>query len=94
MIKGREIAAAAFTVLAVLACLGAKAYAAQCGSTAAGFEAWKGQFAEEARAKGVGASSVAAMMQTPTAAKEASVCRSISFSRNAGLRPSSSAVGA
>jgi membrane-bound lytic murein transglycosylase B len=61
---GREIATAAFTVLAVLACLGARADAAQCGSTAAGFEAWKGQFAEEARAKGAGASSVAALMQT------------------------------
>jgi membrane-bound lytic murein transglycosylase B len=48
----------------MLACLGAKADAAQCGSTGAGFEAWKGQFAEEARAKGVGASSVAALMQT------------------------------
>jgi membrane-bound lytic murein transglycosylase B len=59
---GRQIAAAAFTALAVLACLGTKADAAQCGSTTAGFEAWKGQFAEEARAKGVGAASVAALM--------------------------------
>jgi membrane-bound lytic murein transglycosylase B len=64
MIKGREITTAAFTVLAVLACLGAKADAAQCGSTAAGFEAWKRQFAEEARTKGVGGSSAAALMQT------------------------------
>src|SRR6266849_5585746 len=64
MIKGRKITKAAFAALAVLACLGAKAEAAQCGSTGAGFEAWKGQFAEEARAKGVGASSVAALMQT------------------------------
>src|SRR6267143_1253238 len=64
MIKGRELATAAFTALAMLACLGAKADAAQCGSTGAGFEAWKGQFAEEAGAKGVGASSVAALMQT------------------------------
>src|SRR5450755_165401 len=68
MIKGREITTAAFTALAVLACLGGKADAAQCGSTAAGFEAWKGQFAEEARAKGAGASSVAALMQTSYAA--------------------------
>src|SRR6267142_1486915 len=64
MIKGRELATAAFTALAMLACLGAKADAAQCGSTGADFEAWKGQFAEEARAKGVGASSVAALTQT------------------------------
>jgi membrane-bound lytic murein transglycosylase B len=62
MIKGREIAAAAFAALAVLACLGAQADAAQCGSSAAGFEAWKRQFAEEARGKGVGASSLAALM--------------------------------
>ena len=61
MIKGREVTTASFTALAVLACLGAKADAAQCGSTGAGFEAWKGQFAEEAREKGVGASSVAAL---------------------------------
>jgi len=51
-------------VLAMLACLGAKAEAAQCGSGAAGFEAWKHQFAEEARAKGIGANGVAALMQT------------------------------
>jgi hypothetical protein len=50
MIKGGEIAAAAFTGL-VLACLSTKADAAQCGSAAAGFEAWKRQFAEEARGK-------------------------------------------
>jgi membrane-bound lytic murein transglycosylase B len=64
MIKGGEIAATAFTVLAVLVCLGTKADAAQCGSTAAGFEGWKREFADEARAKGVGGSSIAALMQT------------------------------
>jgi membrane-bound lytic murein transglycosylase B len=64
MIKGREITMAAFTALVAFACLGARVDAAQCGSTAAGFEAWKGQFAEEARAKGVGASGAAALMQT------------------------------
>jgi membrane-bound lytic murein transglycosylase B len=64
MIKGREIATAAFAALAVLACLGSDAIAAQCGSTAAGFEAWKRQFADEARAKGIGASAVGALMAT------------------------------
>jgi membrane-bound lytic murein transglycosylase B len=64
MIKGREIATAAFAALAVLACLGSDAVAAQCGSTAAGFEAWKRQFADEARAKGIGASAVGALMAT------------------------------
>jgi membrane-bound lytic murein transglycosylase B len=38
--------------------------AAQCGSTAAGFEAWKSQFAGEARARGVKPSTVAALMAT------------------------------
>ena len=64
MIKGREIATAAFAALAMLACLGAKADAAQCGSTAAGFEAWKRQFAEEAKGKGISASGVAALIGT------------------------------
>src|SRR5450631_2164540 len=62
MIKGSRMTTAAFLALAMLACLGAKADAAQCGSTPAGFETWKGQFAEEARAKGVGASGLAALM--------------------------------
>ena len=64
MIRGREIVAAAVTALAVLACLGAKAEAAQCGSSASGFENWKARFAEEARANGVGASAVSALMGT------------------------------
>jgi membrane-bound lytic murein transglycosylase B len=48
----------------LLACLGANAEAAQCGSTAAGFEAWKGQFAAEARGQGISAATVAALMAT------------------------------
>jgi len=64
MIRGREIVTAAVTALAVFACLGAKAEAAQCGSSAAGFETWKTRFAEEARANGVGASAVSALMGT------------------------------
>jgi membrane-bound lytic murein transglycosylase B len=64
MVKRRKITAAVFMALAALACLGATANAAQCGSTAAGFEAWKRQFADEARAKGVSASTVGALMAT------------------------------
>jgi len=60
----RELLTTMFAALAVLACLGGKAEAAQCGSGAAGFEAWKHQFAEEARAKGIGANGIAALMQT------------------------------
>jgi membrane-bound lytic murein transglycosylase B len=44
--------------------MSSKADAAQCGSTAAGFEAWKRQFADEAREKGIGASSIAALTAT------------------------------
>src|SRR6266852_5890209 len=64
MIKGWESATAALMALALLACLGEKADAARCGSTTAGFDAWKREFAEEARAKGVSGSSIAALMQT------------------------------
>jgi hypothetical protein len=43
------------TVAAVLVLLWmvGKAGAAQCGNTASGFEAWKGQFAGEATARGI-----------------------------------------
>jgi membrane-bound lytic murein transglycosylase B len=68
MTKGREFTTAAFATLAVLACLSVKAEAAQCGSTPAGFEAWKREFAEQARAKGISASTVAALMQATYAA--------------------------
>ena len=64
MTRGRQLATATFTALAVLACLGTEADAAQCGSSAAGFDAWKRQFAEEARAKGISASGVSALMGT------------------------------
>jgi len=53
-----------FAALAALVLLGTTAEAAQCGSTAAGFENWKRQFAAEAAAKGVGGNAVAALMQT------------------------------
>src|SRR5471032_2086331 len=55
------------TVVAALAALmgmASEAGAAQCGSSGAGFEAWKQQFAEEARGRGVSASAVAALMGT------------------------------
>jgi membrane-bound lytic murein transglycosylase B len=54
----------AFAVLALTLALPAPALAAQCGNSAAGFEAWKREFAGEARAKGAGASGVAALMGT------------------------------
>jgi membrane-bound lytic murein transglycosylase B len=50
--------------LAMLACSISQVDAAQCGSSAAGFSAWKQEFATEARAKGIGASTVQALMAT------------------------------
>jgi len=64
MIGGGKGRAASLVVMAMLACLGTKADAAQCGSSPAGFETWKREFAEEARAKGIGASATAALLQT------------------------------
>ena len=64
MMMVREMVSVGFTALALLACPGGQADAAQCGSSAAGFETWKREFAEEASAKGISGSSVAALMQT------------------------------
>ena len=61
-------AATIFVTMAVLVCWSTKADAAQCGSGPAGFEAWKREFAEEARAKGIGAAAIAGLMQTHYAA--------------------------
>jgi len=57
-----KITAAA--ILVALATVAGEARAAQCGNSAAGFEGWKQAFAGEARAKGVGASGIAALMGT------------------------------
>src|SRR5690242_9274297 len=64
MIKGRQIAMVSLIALTMLTWLGAEADAARCGSSAGGFEAWKREFAEEARAKGISGSGIAALMQT------------------------------
>ena len=58
--KGLAIVA----TLAMLACVNSQADAAQCGSSPAGYESWKQQFAGEARAKGVSASTIQALMAT------------------------------
>jgi membrane-bound lytic murein transglycosylase B len=52
----------AFAIAAMLTCVNAQAHAAQCGNGPGGFEAWKQQFAGEARAKGVGANGLSALM--------------------------------
>jgi membrane-bound lytic murein transglycosylase B len=64
MTKAHKLTTATFAVLATLTCLTPHAHAAQCGSGPGGFEAWKQQFAGEARAKGIGASGISALMTT------------------------------
>jgi membrane-bound lytic murein transglycosylase B len=64
MTGGGQLRTAIVAAFAAFIWLAGEASAAQCGSTSAGFEAWKKQFADEARGRGVGASTVAALMAT------------------------------
>ncbi len=64
MTRSKGLTTATFLALAILAFLSSQADAAQCGSTAAGFDAWKREFAGEARAKGISASTLSALMAT------------------------------
>jgi membrane-bound lytic murein transglycosylase B len=64
MTKGWKLTTVTFTTLAILACITPQAQAAQCGSGPGGFESWKQQFAEQARAKGIGAAGISALMGT------------------------------
>jgi membrane-bound lytic murein transglycosylase B len=50
----RHRRATAFAIVALLALIPGQGYAATCGNTSAGFEAWKADFAEEAARAGVG----------------------------------------
>jgi membrane-bound lytic murein transglycosylase B len=64
MTKAGQFKTVTFAALVALVSMAGEAGAAQCGSTAAGFEAWKRQFAEEARAKGVSAAAIEALSGT------------------------------
>ncbi|MDF2688961.1 MAG: murein transglycosylase [Microvirga sp.] len=64
MITRNQFKIARVVALVSFAGITTTAGAAQCGSTAAGFEAWKPQFADEARGRGVSAAAVAALMGT------------------------------
>ncbi len=64
MTRANEFAASTLAILAMLAGLSSPADAARCGNGPGGFEAWKQEFAQEARAKGIGASAVSALMAT------------------------------
>ncbi|MBI5320835.1 lytic murein transglycosylase [Bradyrhizobium sp.] len=63
MIGRRKLLTAAFAALAMSA-LSPPTHAATCGNSAAGYEGWKQQFAGEARAKGIGANTISALMAT------------------------------
>jgi membrane-bound lytic murein transglycosylase B len=64
MATGGQFRIVTVAALAALVGMASQAGAAQCGTTAAGFEAWKQQFADEARGRGVNASTVASLMET------------------------------
>lgn len=64
MLRTGGFMAAAFAVTIGLICLGTDAEAAQCGNGPGGFESWKREFGEEARAKGIGGTAISALMQT------------------------------
>jgi membrane-bound lytic murein transglycosylase B len=64
MTERKQSFAATFAALAISASLTPHAHAAQCGSSSAGYEGWKQQFAGEARAKGIGANTIQALMAT------------------------------
>src|SRR5947209_928351 len=64
MIRGRKFAIASFALPVMLACTSPHADAAPCGNGPGGFEAWKQQTAEQARAKGIGGAGVSALMST------------------------------
>src|ERR1700736_346413 len=62
MTKGGQFKTVTVAALVAVVWMASKACAAQCGSTAAGFEAGKEQFAGEARGRGISGSAVAAVM--------------------------------
>src|SRR6202158_5079036 len=64
MTKGGQLKTVTVAVLVGLVWMTSKAGAAQCGGAPDGFEEWKKQFADEARGKGVNASTLAALMAT------------------------------
>jgi len=77
MIRCRQLGAVIAVGFIALAWMTSSASAAQCGNGPGGFEAWKQQFASEARAKGVGANGVSALMQANYAAATINADRSL-----------------
>lgn len=60
----QRVAYALGVSLVLLAAASPSAHAAQCGNSAGGYAAWKQEFANEARAKGISASTIQALMAT------------------------------
>jgi membrane-bound lytic murein transglycosylase B len=79
MTKRKTMLWAAFAVAAMFGGLTSQAAhaAAQCGNGPGGFEAWKQQFAGEARAKGVGGAGISALEQTTYASATIAADRSL-----------------
>jgi membrane-bound lytic murein transglycosylase B len=75
--KSRVVSFAAFAAAVVLAGSSSQAVAAQCGNGPGGFEAWKQQFAAEARAKGIGGAGIAALEHTNYAGATIAADRSL-----------------
>jgi membrane-bound lytic murein transglycosylase B len=59
-----RLAFAFSATLAMFAGFNSQSHAAQCGSSSAGFATWKQEFAREAQAKGINASTIQALMAT------------------------------
>jgi len=76
MLTGRKFRIVAVIALVSLVAMANTVRAAQCGSTAAGFEAWKQQLANEARGRGVSAESVKALLGTTYASATIAADRS------------------
>src|SRR5215470_10587440 len=63
MKKVKHLATGSAAISAALLCI-ASASAATCGNGPGGFESWKREFAPEARAHGIGAAGISALMET------------------------------
>ncbi len=66
MTTGRQLATSALAAVVIVATLGARANAAQCGNGPGAFESWNQQFAPEAGPKGTGSPRTAALIQANT----------------------------
>ena len=64
MAKSSNLKIVTLAASLALVWMAGEASGAQCGNTSAGFDAWKSEFANEARARGISASGISALMGT------------------------------